>query len=351
MNEAVENIRLDVGQNIGTAVIHPPIGRAASPVRKILIVVTLAERLGQKTGRLALPVMRIQPVRHLRNAQQSVRLAGKHIRQSLGAAGSPEVPVGNDVFSVGAFDTGIVHAGKLADEISNVLSRSRVCRDHTVNIADLAAGGIDLEPCPIGSDQGRDAEISTVTALEFFRGCFAGKAARGGYDRFHQRARQRQRRSGHARVNRAKLAEESALKHPGFDVSAADLPPWADNLRLRGNHHFRLGRQQFFNIDSGGFARWIVTAGFAQFPQLRPVIALAGIMMAGEGNCAGGLLNQDGGLVGVLRMKRADRKDPAATAFPRLRLAEFRTIPPNPVVEIEIAVYACRGGLPTLVDR
>ena len=80
----------------------------------------------------------------------------------------------------------------------------------------------------------------------------------------------------------------------------------------------------------------VVTAGFAQFAELEPVVAGAGIVMTPEGDCPVRLLDQNGGPVAVRVVERANGKHPLAAVLPHLRRTEFRAEPGNPGIQIEI---------------
>ena len=80
----------------------------------------------------------------------------------------------------------------------------------------------------------------------------------------------------------------------------------------------------------------VVAAGIAQFAELVPVVAGAGVVMTAEGDGSVGLLDQDGRAIPVRIVERADGKHPLAAILPHLWLTELRTEPGNPGIQIEI---------------
>ena len=80
------------------------------------------------------------------------------------------------------------------------------------------------------------------------------------------------------------------------------------------------------------------------FPQLLPVVTGAGIMMTGKRDRAVFELCNDGGFIRMLGVERADIEHPFATAFPRRRAGNIRTMPRDPFVQIEF-------GAGIIIDR
>ena len=77
-------------------------------------------------------------------------------------------------------------------------------------------------------------------------------------------------------------------------------------------------------------------SGFAEFTQGAPVVAGTAVVMAFECHRSGWFLNQNGGLVGVRLIERADGKNPLSSALPRLRRAKLGAVLRDPGIQVEI---------------
>ena len=125
---------------------------------------TFTECFCQKTCRLVLPVLFVDPVHEFGNGEQSVRLFFQCLGDSLRASAGPERPSARGCHDV--------------EKISDVFSACAFRGEERVDVAYLPAGGIDPEPCALRAERRQERFPGIV------RNAFAGKRAAERDDRF-----------------------------------------------------------------------------------------------------------------------------------------------------------------------